>query len=270
MQDPYATKIRSLTYVTLRSIAHILMTAGVGAREFVELAKAAFVDEATERYGNAGKPASMTRVAQRTGLSRPDVRRLRDKYTHHADKSSAFEPTPESQLLWNWYTDGDYMDSRGMPRPLPFKGGKPSLLSLAEGAGTSSAPAKLVQRMIDDGHIAKTANGNYEPMRRNFVNPRSVRGIAVILDMSIVRLAKTVSHNLEVDLDSGWIQRTAYSDKFEESELQLVRRAVRVRAGNFCEEIDDLFAAARNPGQETGRDDNHGTVAGIGVYYFED
>ena len=63
----------------LMPIARLLMKCGVGYREFAEIAKCAFVDVATQDYGLRGRPTNISRVAVMTGLTRKEVKRLRDK-----------------------------------------------------------------------------------------------------------------------------------------------------------------------------------------------
>ena len=66
-------------FVVLKPIARILLRYGIGFREFAEVAKSAFVDVATAEYGIRGRPTNISRVAVMTGLTRKEVRRLRDQ-----------------------------------------------------------------------------------------------------------------------------------------------------------------------------------------------
>ena len=76
MQDNIQRQILDAFFVILRPIAKILLRCGIGFREFVEVAKAAFVDVASSDYGLRGRPTNISRVAVMTGLTRKEVRRL--------------------------------------------------------------------------------------------------------------------------------------------------------------------------------------------------
>ena len=65
--------------VALKPIAKMLLRNGIGYREFAEIAKSAFVDVATSEYGLRGRPTNISRVAVMTGVTRKEVRRIRDK-----------------------------------------------------------------------------------------------------------------------------------------------------------------------------------------------
>ena len=62
----------------LRPIARILLRAGVSYREFSEISKQAFVDVATSDFGIRGRPTNISRVAVMTGLTRKEVKRVRE------------------------------------------------------------------------------------------------------------------------------------------------------------------------------------------------
>ena len=84
-------------------------------REFSDLAKAAFVQVATEEYGIRGRPTNISRVAVMTGLTRKEVKRIRDL---NVDFSKDFltRRNPHAELLHYWNTDKDYSDLDGSLR----------------------------------------------------------------------------------------------------------------------------------------------------------
>ena len=79
MQDTIQRQILSALLIALRPLARALLRAGIGFREFEEISKTAFVDIATKDFGIRGRPTNISRVAVMTGLTRKEVRRLRDK-----------------------------------------------------------------------------------------------------------------------------------------------------------------------------------------------
>ena len=79
MQDDTQRQIHSVILLVLRPIARLLLRGGIGYREFSEISKTAFVQVATKDYGLRGRPTNISRVAVMTGLTRKEVRRIRDK-----------------------------------------------------------------------------------------------------------------------------------------------------------------------------------------------
>ena len=79
MQDTAQREILQALLVALRPLARALLRAGIGYREFEEISKTAFVDVSTRDYGLRGRPTNISRVAVMTGLTRKEVRRIREK-----------------------------------------------------------------------------------------------------------------------------------------------------------------------------------------------
>ena len=92
------SKILSSLYLALKPIVRMLLRAGIGYREFAEIAKAAFVDEATSGYGLRGRPTNISRVAVMTGISRKEIKQLKDTSVSQLSLSSITR-APGSQIL---------------------------------------------------------------------------------------------------------------------------------------------------------------------------
>ena len=106
MQDKTQRQILAAFLVILRPIARILLRFGIGFREFSEIAKTAFVDVASSDYGLRGRPTNISRVAVMTGLTRKEVKRLRDKI-ERGEETVVIKATPLSEVLHRWYSDTD-------------------------------------------------------------------------------------------------------------------------------------------------------------------
>ena len=79
MEDNSKNRVLAALLKALRPVARILMKAGVGYREYAESSKSAFVEVATSDYGLRGRPTNISRGSVMTGLTRKEVKRLRDK-----------------------------------------------------------------------------------------------------------------------------------------------------------------------------------------------
>ncbi len=61
----------------LRPLVHVLIRCGITWREFAEVARTAYVEVASTRFGKHGRPTNVSRTAMLTGLSRREVRAQR-------------------------------------------------------------------------------------------------------------------------------------------------------------------------------------------------
>ena len=134
MQDEINRQILGAFRIVLKPVARILLRFGIGFREFAEVAKTAFVEVASEDFGIRGRPTNISRVAVMTGLTRKEVRRLRDKI-EAGDDTLVVKTTPLWDVLHHWHADKEYADAQGKPLVLPFSGKKKSFSELVRRYG---------------------------------------------------------------------------------------------------------------------------------------
>jgi len=269
MQDSVQRQILNALLITLRPLARILLRAGVGHREFNEISKAAFVDVATKDYGLRGRPTNISRVAVMTGLTRKEVRRIRDK-NEAGESASGTRAAPMGLLLHRWYTESDFLNEDGTPREIPFDGEKRSFSELVRRYGGDIPPGAMRTELKRIGAIEEVSNGKLRPLKRNISNRdlhnRLIDGLTVIIYPALVALANNTD-----DENTGptWVMRTASTSRVRENDVPRVRRIGTDRLTEFVESIDDLFVA-----YETLHDDDLSESSdksvGVGVFYFEE
>ncbi|MEO8223624.1 MAG: DUF6502 family protein, partial [Gammaproteobacteria bacterium] len=114
--------VSAVLLATLRPLASMLLRFGVSYQDFDRVCKAAFVEAATDEYGVGGKPASTSRVALMTGLTRKAVRNIQGQ------RLSTVLPQPDirslpAEVLNLWHTDPRFCESYGVSRPLSWDSG---------------------------------------------------------------------------------------------------------------------------------------------------
>ena len=114
MQDEIQRRILGAFLVVLRPMARILLRFGIGFREFSEIAKTAFVDVASSDYGLRGRPTNISRVAVMTGLTRKEVKRLRDKI-ESGEETLIIKATPLSEILHRWHSEDEFLNTDSRP-----------------------------------------------------------------------------------------------------------------------------------------------------------
>ncbi len=267
MQDAIQQKILDALLLALRPIARALLRAGIGFREFEEIAKTAFVDIATKDYGLRGRPTNISRVAVMTGLTRKEVRRLRDK-SAAGQGTMVVRPTPMATILHRWYTESEFLTETGAPAELRFDGPGVTFSSLVRKYGGDIPPGAMRTELKRINAVEETEQGTLRVLKRNVsaadVHDRLVTGLARILYPAAV----TVAHNTSQP-DSTWVQRLVLIESVREEDLPRLRRIGSDRLVQFSESIDDLFAAyeALHDHDEPA---SSGPSVGVGVFYFEE
>src|SRR5690606_32757704 len=106
-------------------VARLLLRSGVSYREFAEISRLAFVEVAGKDFGIRGRPTNMSRVSAMTGIGRKEVRRLRElekNFDRDLQEHLRTQFNPLGDVLHYWFTDGDYLDPNGNPKPLTGRG----------------------------------------------------------------------------------------------------------------------------------------------------
>ena len=252
----------------LRPVARFLMKSGIGYREFSEIGKSAFVDVATSDYGLRGRPTNISRVAVMTGLTRKEVRRLRDKISSGNQVDMA-RVIPPAEILSRWHSDSDYLDSAGRPLTLDFDGATSSFAGLVKKYGGDIPPGAMRTELKRVGAVTDDDSGRLT-VQMKFFRPFDLdEQMARALSQAMYGLALNIDHNIaERDRSETWVERTAFSARIRHGDNSRVRRISQDRAIEFVESVSDLFSAY----ETIYSDDELGTessTVGVGVYYFE-
>jgi len=269
MQDIIKKQILNAFFVVLRPIARIFLRYGFGFREFAEIAKSAFVAVATSEHGIRGRPTNISRVAVMTGLTRKEVRRLRDKI-ENGDHTVVSRTTPLWDVLHHWHSDDDYLDESGRPASLPFHGDEGAFQSLVRKYGGDIPAGAMRAELKRVGAIVESDDGELSVIKRSF-RPEGDQEILVnSLLHGVSTLLETVCHNTDPDRPSEtWAQRVAFSQSIRQPHLRAIRRICHDRINDFTQAIDDSFMGYEILGEDSNPDGDSKTVA-VGVFYFEE
>lgn len=269
MQDDIQRQILSAILLVLKPLARSLLRVGVGFREFSEISKTAFVEAASEDYGIRGRPTNISRVAVMTGITRKEVRRIRDK-TEASQDTLVLRTTPVSQILHRWYTDEEFLEASGHPKPLKFDGEGTTFAYLVRKYGGDVPPGAMRTELKRIDALEISEDQLMRPTKRvayNYdLNDRFVGGMASIIYPAALNLA----HNLKISDQSDWWANLATTSKSVRStDKGRIMRISTDRMNEFVESIDDMFGAYESLyDREKSSVDDH--AVGIGIFYFEE
>ena len=269
MQNDIQRQILGAFLLALRPIARIFLRFGMGFREFSGIAKTAFVDVATNEYGLRGRPTNISRVAVMTGLTRKEVRRVRETI-ENGDQTVVVKSTPLSELLHRWHADNEYLDSAGRPVVLPFSGEGVSFSSLARKYGGDIPPGAMRTELKRVGAVIEDQDGYLQAVSR-VVHPKGEHEkLVTAVVHAIYPLVSTIAHNVNPNRDDDtWAQFNTYSQSIRKIDVPRLRRISLDRLTALAESIDDLYIAYETMHENDGSDDDNNIVA-VGVYYFEE
>jgi len=269
MDNKIKKEILDAFLVVMRPIVRILLRFGIGYREFLEVIKTAYVDIGSSDFGIRGRPTNISRVAVMTGLTRKEVRRLRDRIASGEDVVTV-KTTPLSDVLHHWYAQEEFTNSSGYPVTLPFAGENKSFSSLVRKFGGDIPPGAMRTEMKRVGAIVENENNSLTVAERTYRPSKELDTLVTSLIHAVYPLLANVAHNTDPEReDDTWANRVAYSQLLRPREKGRLRRVAKDRIIEFTESIDDIFIAYESMIEEEVEKDEKAVVT-VGVYYFEE
>ncbi len=250
----------------LRPIIRLLLKAGWGSKEFVELAKDTFVEVATEEFGKRGRPANASRVAILTGLSRREVAQRRERALSHGEMPRTFM-TRASRVLSGWHQDPEFIDEAGKPRDLALEGPHGTFEALSRRYAGDVPVLAVLKELDGGGALARREDGLLRVVKRSYV-PQPMGDNQVRLWGSVLHdVASTLAHNLtRAEQELPRFERRAVNLEVERRYLPAFRALLEREGQIFLERIDDwLTAHAVREGGE-----RRPLRLGVGLYQIQD
>ena len=253
----------------LKPLFRIFLRSGISYKDFTEVAKSLFVEISTDEYGLRGRKTNISRVAIMTGLTRKEVKKIReDGWDKMREDKISNKLSPASAVLHFWHTDPEYLDEKGKPVALAYDNGDPCFLTLAKAYGGDVPSGALFKELIRADAVESDGNKFY-PVKRHFVAVEVDDILIWALRNSIRHYLSTVEFNTRPGQQPGpkRIDRRVFVT-VPKSKLKKVRELAREKLQKYTEDLDDELSH-----YETGDSlsaDKNSKIVGAGFYFFED
>jgi hypothetical protein len=272
MNSDIQVRMLNAVYACLLPVARLLLRAGVTYRQFDAVAKRAFVSEAQSEGDPRGRRTNTSRVAVKTGLSRKEVKRIRESMSGMAVSGLGTpmdQSGPPARVLHAWHADARFLDSDGHPRVLQFQDDASGFSALVRAVAGDVPPGAVRAELRRAGAVVDLDDGSLQAVKRYYV-PGDVdeKAITVISGLLYPMAAGIVHNSSPGRTSSGFIQRFAFSDSLDPESRFEFRRWSRIQATRFIDSMDDWLAEHES---EDGLPDSqaHRITSGIGVFYYE-
>jgi hypothetical protein len=260
----------------LRPIVKLMLQSGIGYSEFASVAKAVFVEVATDDYKRRGRPANFSQVSAMTGISRKEVSKIR-KLGPQERWTPNMEASPVNTVLHEWHFDRDFSDGAGTARSLPYEGLQ-SFSTLVSRYAGDIPPGAMRSMLQQAGILTQDADGLLSVGQRFFYARQFDEDFVRGLGFSLSSLGSTLVHNATVhkrtDISNerkrelGRLERTIWSERVTDREIAKVKSWVDDSAPRFLVEAQKVIGKSEVRSADRGEAKPH--VVGVGVYYFEE
>jgi hypothetical protein len=168
-------------------------------------------------------------------------------------------------VLSHWYTDAEYLDSEGAPRPLRLRSSGPSLTALIKRVYPDAQPAPVVQALVSARAVREQA-GLYEPFAHRVLYLEKTYAHQHAL-LSVFELLRTVTRNCAGGRRGPpLLHQTAINSWVPERYLPELHKRLKRQAGEILWEFD-RFMRRR---ESTRKKSEPVRRVGLGIYAIEE
>ncbi len=253
----------------LKPLFRIFLRSGISYKDFAEVAKSLFVEISTDDYGLRGRQTNISRVAIMTGLTRKEVKKIRDAgWEKIREDKVSNKLSPASAILHFWHTDPYYLDDKGKPKAMSYDNGDPCFLTLAKKYGGDVPTGALFKELVRSASI-ESDDSKFYPVKRYFMPIDVDDRLLMNFTNPLRNYLTTMDHNSRPDQneETRRIDRRVFAT-IPKSKLKKISMIARERIQRYAEDFDDELAKYEI-GDSLSADKNS-KIVGVGLYYFED
>ena len=251
-----------------RPLVRVLLRNGVSYRTFADFAKWVYVDVATKEFGIEGRKQSTSRVSVITGLSRKEVKRMRE-LPRPDDTASVERYNRAARVIAAWRRERNFQDAEGNAAPLLLEGTGATFSELVKRFSGDVPVRAILDELIRIGAVERLEDGRVGLLVRAYVPESSEADKLHILGTDVGYLISTIDHNLQADPMGPLFQRKVAYDNLPDEALPEFRELSAKRAQALLEILDRWLAQRDRDVTPTVRGTGRNR-AGLGIYYFEE
>lgn len=262
-KNRFLSALRAI-FVPLASLA---IRQGIASGPVVEQLKIAFVEAARKEHGRAGKPASVNRTSQLTGIGRKQVSELLRRSSEAIPRNEMLISV-EAEILSKWWTSPEYLNDRGLPIDLEMGPGPGSFTDLVRKVTGSDSAQMYLGNLTACGSVGILEDGQIQAIRRDHpLGP----DLARIICAGPASLTETISKNWGAPAKESFIQGVAHTNSIDSLKVSALRQISRKRVTDLLENIDDIISSFEQDDDEPiiNPEGKELLEVGVGAYYFE-
>ena len=248
--------------VLLRPLARVLLNHGMAYGSFAELSRKVFVDEGYEHLKRSGERPTVSSVSALTGLSRKEVKRLREEFAlDHEDSAQRYSRA--IRVISGWVSDPVFHDEHGEPAILPLEGSAPSFTTLVKSYSGDIPPAAMLS-LLERSQNVSNLEGNIELKERAYIPMSTPLEKIHILGADVSELIATIGHNLEAAPQERLFQRKVSNVSVRVKDIPEFRELSNLKSQQLLEDYHAWLSS-----HEVNEDDENAGYVAVGIYYVE-
>lgn len=249
----------------LRPLVRVLIRHEMSHAEFSELARRAYVQEASANFGIKGRKMTHSRIAVLTGLSRKEVRRLVN--IDESEIASSVTPNRAVRVIDGWLSDPEFHDN-GKPHDLPLQGESASFAALCARYSGDITLGAVVDELERVGVVKRPDRDTVVLASHGYIPHADELEKVHIFSICTADLLDTAVHNLDSEPDQRRFQRQLTYPDVPESIADEFRVEAAKRSGVLLEELQ-AFLASRTTEDSSNPITEPVHRVGLGIYHLD-
>jgi len=245
----------------LRPLMRILLRNGIACGTFEEMVRKAYVDEAFAQARRNNSKATVSSVSAETGLSRKEVKRLKETETSDSENTEQ-RYNRAIRVISGWLNDPQYVYEEGNPRALSVDGSGTSFASLVK-RYSGDIPTKAMLKLLESSNCVEVKDGLVHLVKNAYVPGSDPKEVVRILGKDTSELINTIDHNLTTDSASKWFQRKVSNPRVRTVALSTFKEFSRKRSQALLEELDAWLS------DNEADEDEDSRYISLSIYYNE-
>ncbi len=246
----------------LRPLVKLLLRNGIAFGSFAELVKKAYVDVAFSDNSGSSKRQTISSVAALTGLTRKEVKRLKELESPEA----AIEDERyhrSTRVISGWINDSRYLDQNSQPKALNLDDNDSSFNQLVK-QYSGDIPASAMLSVLEAAKVIQVREGKVFLLEHAFIPQGDPSDKINIMGTDVGELISTIDHNLTSTANDLQFQRKVSTHLLPISQLEKFKKLSAQKAQELLEELDSWLIK-----KETDENDEATHYVALGIYFSE-
>jgi len=273
MTDAGPSQVVAATRRWLKPVIYVLLRCGLTWREFSDLAKASYIEVAMARFGKRGRPTNVSRTAMLTGMTRRDVRLIRERLAAATEAPPVPYASKASQILSAWHLEPQFQDKKGRPARLRLEGPGASFEELLKHCGAGDVrPTTVLKELVSAGVVRQGKDGRLQALARNYIPQAMDEQIVRLWGTVLGDVANVYVHNMSRSQRTPTrFERAAKNERIPVAAEAAFRKFLEREGQAFLERVD-AWLTEHELADEAASSDTPTTRMGVGagVYQIQD
>ena len=256
--------LRTPIFAIARALVRILLRNGIAYGTVAEWVRKAYVDIAFEQQPGAKKP-TISSVSTITGLTRKEVKRLREKgEIGESDKASSYNRAV--RVLGGWLNDAEFQGKAGQPAELALEGERGSFQALVK-RYSGDIPASTLFSVLAGADCISLEEGKVCLLKKAYIPGNDPAEKLKILGADVAELIATIDHNLTSAEAGLRFQRKVSNSCVDPAALPAFRQLSAEKSQQLLEILDQWLS--EHEIEQSADGDRRGQYLSVGIYYYE-